>query len=82
MRALGLLLLVSAANLGCVASSVSGMLRPDPAIIAEFPSARVRIYYLEFGRCRVEIVTATDTILTEVARCRTVPNKAVAGGSR
>ena len=40
--------------------------------VDDFPTAHVRIYQLDHGWCRVEVITTTATILTGVSRCQTV----------
>jgi hypothetical protein len=44
-------------------------------IIEDYPTARVRIYR-GGPHCRVEVITASESIVTLPTRCRTVPHVA------
>jgi hypothetical protein len=51
-----------------------------PVAIDEYAAARVRVYRIDQrGSCRVEIITATDTIQTGSTKCFAVPNRHVTG---
>lgn len=60
-----------------VAITVSGCaalmhLPAAPVVIDEYAGVRVRIY--RYGlHCRVEVITATDTIQTFLTRCAVIP---------
>lgn len=46
---------------------------PQP-VLDEYATARVRIY--RSGRsCRIEVITATNTIVTKVTQCLIVPTR-------
>jgi hypothetical protein len=68
--ALALLGLVAAA--GCAAAVYM-----TPTSVDEYAAVRVRIYHAA-GRCRVEVVTATETIQTLPTRCARVPHRVAA----
>lgn len=59
--------LVAAA--GCAAS-----VWMTPAGVEEYAAVRVRLYH-GAGQCRVEVVTATETIQTIPGRCARVPHR-------
>lgn len=65
----GALVAVLLAGAGCAAAILL------PANVEEYPRAHVRIYHGAAGRCRVELVTATETIQTAAARCHRVPHR-------
>jgi hypothetical protein len=40
-----------------------------------YKPVEVKVYRVGLVRCRIEIVTATETIVTGMARCRSVPHR-------
>jgi hypothetical protein len=54
---------------GCAAS-----VWMTPAGVEEYAAVRVRLYH-GAGQCRVEIVTATETIQTLPGRCARIPHR-------
>jgi hypothetical protein len=55
---------------GCTAAMLFNQQRPD--FVDDYPSIHVRVYRINHHLCRVELVTATATIVTGVARCTTI----------
>jgi hypothetical protein len=45
-----------------------------PTVIDEYASVRVRIYRSDL-RCRIEVITATETIQTVPSRCMTTVHR-------
>jgi hypothetical protein len=56
---------------GCAAHTL--WLRGIPPVLEIYSTAQVRIYRLGLN-CRLEIVTATNTVLTLPTRCLTIPH--------
>lgn len=45
-----------------------------PSGVDEYPAVRVRIYH-GAGECRIEVITATETIQSRPSRCARVPHR-------
>ncbi len=70
MRLLLVVALLSVAA-GCATHAL--WLNGHPPILEDYPSAHVRIYRAGLD-CRIEIITASDTVVTLPTRCLTVPH--------
>jgi hypothetical protein len=60
-----------------LAASCATVVYLTPTSVDEYAAVRVRIYY-GGGQCRIEVVTATETIQTIPSRCARVPHRAQA----
>jgi len=60
-----------------VAAGCAAAVYMTPTGVEELPAVRVRIYH-GAGQCRVEVVTATETIQTLPTRCARVPHRVAA----
>jgi hypothetical protein len=67
-----LLILTALASLSaCAAHAI--WLGGHPPLLEDYAAAHVRIYRAGLD-CRLEVITATDTIITLPTRCVTVPH--------
>ena len=67
---LAVIVVLATAVAGCAAA----LLRPALSI-DDYAAARVRVYRLGPQLCRVEVLTATETIQTGAALCVVVPQR-------
>lgn len=58
---------------GCSACATTLLLSTRAVEI--YKPIEVKVYRVGLVRCRIEIVTATETIVTSMARCRAVPHR-------
>ncbi len=56
---------------GCASSAL--WLNGHPPVLEDYAAVRVRIYRAGLD-CRLEVITATDSIITLPTRCLTVPH--------
>jgi hypothetical protein len=67
------LLLVVAALVTASCATHALWLNGHPPILEDYPAVRVRIYRAGLD-CRLEVITATESIVTLPTRCLTVPH--------
>ena len=57
------------------ASSCATTLLLQTRAVEIYKPVEVKVYRVGLVRCRIEIVTPTETLVTGMARCRSVPNR-------